>query len=276
MLKQVQHDEFSFLKRTYRLKNKLSSRFTLHSLLKKKAAFTLAEGATHVAHSHNIRRVAFTLAEVLITLGIIGVVAAMTIPTLINKYQMKVFETAFKKQYSAVQSAIDMQFLNNGVSDCYMYWQRDLNAYGAETSQCYELYSEIIKYMNLFKIDYSIRDSYARKAQVQANGGKFVNSSVAYDSYINTSWAYASNNGAVFLITMFSPVVIIDVNGEKGPNKWGYDVFFLVLSNHDGNLNRILLTDELATIVEKGGRLPRNILINKEKTEDSDFTIFWN
>ena len=55
----------------------------------KKAAFTLAEGATHVDMSDNIRRVAFTLAEVLITLGIIGIVAAMTIPTLIVNYQKK-------------------------------------------------------------------------------------------------------------------------------------------------------------------------------------------
>ena len=54
---------------------------------KKKAAFTLAEGATHVAMSDNIRCVAFTLAEVLITLGIIGIVAAMTIPTLVSKIQ---------------------------------------------------------------------------------------------------------------------------------------------------------------------------------------------
>ena len=50
----------------------------------KRIAFTLAEGATHVDMSDNIRRVAFTLAEVLITLAIIGVVAAMTIPTLIT------------------------------------------------------------------------------------------------------------------------------------------------------------------------------------------------
>ena len=38
---------------------------------------------------YNIRRAAFTLAEVLITLGIIGVVAAMTIPTLITSYKEK-------------------------------------------------------------------------------------------------------------------------------------------------------------------------------------------
>ena len=49
----------------------------------KKLGFTLAEGATHVDICNNTRRTAFTLAEVLITLAIIGVVAAMTIPTLI-------------------------------------------------------------------------------------------------------------------------------------------------------------------------------------------------
>ena len=45
--------------------------------------FTLAEGATHVTLLPIAAKFGFTLAEVLITLGIIGVVAAMTIPTLI-------------------------------------------------------------------------------------------------------------------------------------------------------------------------------------------------
>ena len=81
--------------------------------LKGKFAFTLAEGATHVGISnniyetlhrlvksfthvgifHNTRRVGFTLAEVLITLGIIGVVSAMTIPTLVANYQQKSMDT---------------------------------------------------------------------------------------------------------------------------------------------------------------------------------------
>ena len=63
---------------------------------KRKIAFTLAEGATHVDNFNNKRRFAFTLAEVLITLGIIGVVAALTIPTLINNYQTKSWNTAAK------------------------------------------------------------------------------------------------------------------------------------------------------------------------------------
>ena len=49
---------------------------------------------------------AFTLAEVLITLGIIGVVAAMTLPSLVNRTRQKELETAFQKQYTLLQQAI--------------------------------------------------------------------------------------------------------------------------------------------------------------------------
>ena len=49
---------------------------------------------------------AFTLAEVLITLGIIGVVAAMTMPSLMNNYRHKALETQFKKSVSMVSQAI--------------------------------------------------------------------------------------------------------------------------------------------------------------------------
>ena len=46
---------------------------------------------------------AFTLAEVLITLGIIGVVVAMTMPTLINNYQKKLAVTRLKHFSSMMQ-----------------------------------------------------------------------------------------------------------------------------------------------------------------------------
>ena len=48
----------------------------------------------------------FTLAEVLITLGIIGVVAAMTIPMLINHYNTKELEIRFKEADSILQQAL--------------------------------------------------------------------------------------------------------------------------------------------------------------------------
>ena len=80
----------------------------------KRRAFTLAEGATHVGICNNTRRAAFTLAEVLITLAIIGVVAAMTIPTLISDYQEKVTVTKVKKFYSTFSNAYQLAIAEHG------------------------------------------------------------------------------------------------------------------------------------------------------------------
>ena len=59
-------------------------------------------------------RVAFTLAEVLITLGIIGVVAAMTLPTLVQNYQKRVVETRLQKFYSAINQAVRLAEVEYG------------------------------------------------------------------------------------------------------------------------------------------------------------------
>ena len=72
----------------------------------KKAAFTLAEGATHLAMPPVFSKAGFTLAEVLITLGIIGVVAAMTIPNLISNYSKHIVESNLKETYSILQQTL--------------------------------------------------------------------------------------------------------------------------------------------------------------------------
>ncbi len=64
--------------------------------------------------SHFSRRAAFTLAEVLITLGIIGVVAAMTLPTLVQSYKRHVVETKLAKFYSVMNNAIKLSEVENG------------------------------------------------------------------------------------------------------------------------------------------------------------------
>ena len=86
---------------SYRLKNKLSSLFMFHPSLKPKAAFTLA--------------------EVLITLGIIGVVAAMTMPTLIMQHQKKVFATRVKQTYSIVSNAMLSSVADNGAPNTWNF-----------------------------------------------------------------------------------------------------------------------------------------------------------
>ena len=62
---------------------------------------------------------AFTLAEVLITIGIIGVVAAMTLPVLIAEHQKKVTVNKLKKFYSVMEQAILMSEKDNGEA---LYW----------------------------------------------------------------------------------------------------------------------------------------------------------
>ena len=67
-------------------------------------------------------RYGFTLAEVLITLGIIGIVAAMTIPSLVANYRKKQFQSGLNKGYSVLLQALDRYKEDNGEaltkSDC--------------------------------------------------------------------------------------------------------------------------------------------------------------
>jgi prepilin-type N-terminal cleavage/methylation domain-containing protein len=60
---------------------------------------------------------AFTLAEVLITLGIIGVIAALTIPMLVASYQKRVLVTQYKTNYSILSQGFQKMISSEGVSD---------------------------------------------------------------------------------------------------------------------------------------------------------------
>ncbi len=65
---------------------------------------------------------AFTLAEVLITLGIIGVVAALTMPALIADYRNRVVETRLQKFYSLMNQAILQSIMDNGEVEGWNYF----------------------------------------------------------------------------------------------------------------------------------------------------------
>ena len=83
----------------------------------RRTAFTLVEGNTHVVHFDNLRRAAFTLAEVLITLGIIGVVAALTMPSLIQRYKDQVLIAQSKKSYSNFMNVLNRMLADTGSVD---------------------------------------------------------------------------------------------------------------------------------------------------------------
>ena len=110
--------------------------------MKKYKAFTIAEGVTHVAHWNNSRKIAFTLAEVLITLGIIGVVAAMTMPALIANYNNHITEVRLKKFYSIFNQAIQQSVAENGDTSTWDYWFN--GEYDNEKNETPEDYSGVL------------------------------------------------------------------------------------------------------------------------------------
>ena len=71
--------------------------------------------------------IGFTLAEVLITLGIIGIVASLTIPMLIQDYRNNVAETRLKKFYSTMNQAIALSINDNGDVETWDYFNHEIN-----------------------------------------------------------------------------------------------------------------------------------------------------
>ena len=216
----------------------------------------------------------FTLSEVLITLGIIGIIAAMTLPALVGNYKMKTFEVAFKKQYSLIQNALNVVTLQEGISGCYIFYPHGTISYKLETSDCELLQERMISLLKLKKYPEDFKDNYAKKDVILANGGKSINSTCNYDYFVYVSEPYIANDGTIFMF--YTTHLMIDVNGEKGPNKWGHDVFFMVYSNHNNYSTsnpKIFLTDEFCSIIEKGGKFPRTILRNqKENSKTNGYT----
>ncbi len=84
----------------------------------------------------------FTLAEVLITLGIVGVVAALTIPTIVQNYKKQEVETSLKKIYTTVNQAIQKAEIDHGD---YHTWVFSSNAEGV-------LETYFIPYLNVANV----------------------------------------------------------------------------------------------------------------------------
>ena len=100
------------------------------------------------------RRNAFTLAEILVTFGVIGVVAAVTMPTLIQNYKKHVVETKLSKFYTTINQAIAMSTVQNGepadwVKDCGKSYA--ITCTNDETMEWFKSY--IGKYMSVSKIE---------------------------------------------------------------------------------------------------------------------------
>ena len=94
------------------------------------------------------RKFGFTLAEVLIPLGIIGVVAALTMPSLIGNYKKRIVETKLKQTYSIFNQAIRLSEIKNGEAST---WVTPNVAYNSSLNSKECLGTYILPYLNGLK-----------------------------------------------------------------------------------------------------------------------------
>ena len=179
------------------------------------------------------KRIAFTLAEVLITLGIIGIVAALTMPTLISLYQKKIVETRLEHTYSLVSQALKMAEADYGDSQI---WMRDLA--GPQDSAI----TPAVNFLETYFLPY-LQDGY-RYGIVGGTGLYQIGYNSRYIGNVTTKSRYVCLNNGVNLFFGYnvgrqgivSVPILIDINGPKSPNILGRDLFEMTFSLYDGIL----------------------------------------
>ncbi len=180
---------------------------------------------------------AFTLAEVLITLLVIGVIAAVTIPTLLHHYKKTEVQTALKKFYSSMTNAIMLSEVENGPSEDWTMGENLLMGKKPDDFEEDELkdsiskqrqgvlsyYNEYLaKYLNTLKIE-TEPESWFDESGLEHRGGILVKSLDGVDIMITQGGC----------MNFFA-----DVNGDKKPNQFGKDrfSFFICDKAHKGSI----------------------------------------
>lgn len=200
MLQEVAHDN------NFNLTETVYSQFTTH---------------------HSLKKAAFTLAEVLITLGIIGVVAAITLPTLIKNYQKQVWVNQLKKVVNTLENNSRKILADEGVDslkDTPLYSVDGSISDGAHDFKLNKDYFE--KHYKLTPLSETTKWAKLMKS---------IKSEISNDS--DELYHYYSNDGACITALSYEGrfyglEVIVDINCDKRPNNAGYDQYVLTFSNN--------------------------------------------
>lgn len=244
------------------------------------------------------KRIAFTLAEVLITLSIIGVVAALTMPSLIAKHQQKEGIAGYKKMVSMFNQAAKMAVNDLGyVPECYAYikgnrpypamdecisyddrggciaWgDADGNPrpadYMGRFDECSDFWPAFYKHLTIVK---ECVHGYSEGCTIEYRGSDTIQKEEDDSLTDDELWAMNASsrnmtaeylkNGKAKVFADGSIIIypedqwpVIDVNGKRGPNKWGYDIFRLTKT---GSASRgIYYTYDNNMPLDKGGIFP--------------------
>ena len=194
----------------------------------------MAEGATHVALCDKFCLVAFTLAEVLITLGIIGVVAAITLPSLIQRNIEKQRVAQLKKAYSELSQAYNLAIAENGSPTEWgmggMYEKKshyimanNMRKFLKLSVDCVDMTAEQTRvncgHDNLYS-DYPYQYDKSIRRLVVLSDGTLVNIRT-YTGLCNFYYGSIEN---------ICGVISVDLNGATSPNRNGEDKFDIFIT----------------------------------------------
>lgn len=184
---------------------------------------------------------AFTLAEVLITLAIIGIVATITIPALMNNIQDAQLKTAWKKQYSVFSQATQSIINDNGGSG----FKNIAGLYSHHTIR--DFYLDKLKYIKKCDDNDAYGNCWTPVDGTGYGATKFLSGTKVHTNNVPMGtgdagailvdgafvlFAYQDNNcnsgnspASYEGITNACGWITIDVNGAKGPNIFGRDIY---------------------------------------------------
>lgn len=177
-----------------------------------------------------ILKKAFTLAEVLLVMGIIGVVAALTLPLIINNTNLAEYKSAYKKKYSELSNAMNLVIDDQGGSLAGVF------------SDTVGLRDELLKHLSYTKTCNGLTmlgtclpsAIYSLNTALATPGASATREAVtlidgAYFYMELTDKNCATPNGTLSKVCGW---IIVDINGLKGPNTYGKDIYYLhVLDN---------------------------------------------
>ena len=181
----------------------------------------------------------FTLAEVLITLGIIGLVAAMTVPTLISNYQEKVLDTKYKKAKNILLNGYKLMTAKEHVFDI-----KDLSLFQCKDQACYAN-----KHKEAFRIsrDSLSSDIKTSMSQIYTRPGFIQGIDFGENFWEQVPYMFQTNDGITFILMAGNNGLNFysDVNGSGKPNTVGKDFFLFALSDN------IRLSDATSALITK-------------------------
>lgn len=169
---------------------------------------------------------AFTLSEVLLTIGIIGVIAALTIPIIVNKIDTIQRNTQVEKMYSLVNNALYAIKADNSGTLLGLF---------PDATTAMNLLAGQLKYSKLCNnvvsdgcmpsgtIKYLKGGgswNYSNSAAIVLNTGNII---WIYKDFATNGWAQCNSTDIISQPYCF--MLEIDINGSKQPNQLGVDVF---------------------------------------------------